>query len=180
MQYSDLDYIYMSMGPPVFSDSNHGIILSWHHSWFTSNGGKVWKKYNSTFNNFPTTYPNASAVFPLNDYPMYTKCPKLIIYSGNKTEVNETELHQSPKVFPNPLISGAILNIFLDLNGSKNIKISIYNSLGVLVDSYFENNLQPGLQIIKYRTENKFSHGVYFLKLGLEGKQIKTVPFVIM
>ena len=102
MQYIDMDLIYSTANPAVFADSLHGMVLSFNYTYYTSNGGISWIKYNTTFNNYATSFKNSSGVFTSHDKPIYSKGPRLIMYNRKETEVADLFTNDLFFIKPNP------------------------------------------------------------------------------
>ena len=74
------------------------------------------------------------------------------------------------EIYPNPASQAATINYYL--TSSSNVKISIYNSFGQMIDQVVEiSNQLPGNYSIAYQVSD-LSQGLYYCKIETNGKSL--------
>ncbi len=78
---------------------------------------------------------------------------------GQEPEVATTYLNQN---FPNPVTSNT--NISFNLKANSDVKISVYNIKGQLVETLVDNKMEKGPHTLTWNNKS-LSNGIYFLRL---------------
>ena len=109
---------------------------------------------------------NGIAIIDMGAYE-YGSVP-VNIEEPNPTEsLTETEL----RIFPNPFYQSTVIE--LEFKEKRKVKLSIYNQLGVKVETIFEG--EKGTYLLTWNSEN-LSSGIYFIQLqsdkGITTKKI--------
>jgi len=78
---------------------------------------------------------------------------------GQEPEVATTYLNQN---FPNPVTSNT--NILFNLKANSDVKISVYNIKGQLVETLVDNEMSKGPHTLTWNSKS-LSNGIYFLRL---------------
>ena len=179
------DTIYAETGSPLnvtidAFDSNSGDILemgvnnlpAWLN--FTDNGD-----WTAGLTGTPASidYGNSTIDVWVND-GIASPVNKSIVISVNFPDgIDEIDLSEDLIIYPNPVVNNATINIRLDRPDK--VSLNIYNTLGEIVGNVFTDKLFDGGDIsININTE-KFSEGVYYLKLESES-YISKKKFIIV
>ncbi len=87
-----------------------------------------------------------------------------ILSVENEFIANSFELYQN---YPNPFNPSTTIRF--KLNKSENVKLRIFNSLGELVETLVDNDLNMGThEVIFNSTNNNLSSGIYYYQLSTE------------
>jgi hypothetical protein len=100
----------------------------------------------------------------IGDYPVTVK---------DNADLNGTI---NTTIYPNPVKASTEISFYLPKSGD--MKISIYNDLGQLVQDVINSNLNQGLNIIPVDLTN-MHNGTYFVRLNFDGLN-DIMPFVII
>jgi hypothetical protein len=92
----------------------------------------------------------------------------IYINQNSQTGISNSDLAKENKfsVYPNPFKGNT--TIAYALNTDANVRLEVYNVLGVKVQSIVNTNQQKGE--FKYTLDTNFSAGVYFVSLTIDGK----------
>ena len=92
--------------------------------------------------------------------------------SGNNNETPFDVTYQSLKVYPNPVVSNAVLEFKL-LEPSR-VQVTLLNILGAQV----RNLVNEGRQSIQFSAD-QLERGTYFIRLSINGDIIKTIRVAV-
>ncbi|MEP7267954.1 MAG: T9SS type A sorting domain-containing protein [Saprospiraceae bacterium] len=84
--------------------------------------------------------------------------------------------YESLRLFPNPVISNAVLEF--KLSEPSRVQVTLHNILGAQIKSLITENLNPGKQSVQFSAD-QLLRGTYFLRLSINGEIIKTVRVAI-
>ncbi len=92
----------------------------------------------------------------------------IYIVPTSSTGISNIDLSKENKfsVYPNPFKDN--LNVTYTLNGESEVKLEMYNLLGIKQNTYVNNKQQKGEY--KYSLNDNLSSGVYFISLTINGK----------
>ncbi len=101
--------------------------------------------------------------------------------NGNLSQINNPKTLLSGGIllcqnYPNPFNSTT--NIQFKLPKSGNVTVSIYNSLGQLVDTLVNDNLKEGLHSYQWNAK-KYQHGIYSCKIQFDN-QFSTIKMILI
>lgn len=82
---------------------------------------------------------------------------------------NDPELLQNLEIYPVP--SKGEISISFNLPENKNVRFSVYDISGRLIQSTEDANYRAGQHLQKINSENKIPAGIYFLKIEIGGTQ---------
>jgi hypothetical protein len=123
------------------------------------------RERDSTYN---VTVTAADTVFNQLDYAVDSNS----VYPLNpvNTGISNSDLAKENKfnVYPNPF--KGTTTIAYTLNADADVRLEVYNVLGIKVQSIVNSNQQKGE--FKYNLDANFSSGVYFVSLTIDGKTI--------
>ncbi len=100
--------------------------------------------------------------------------PVIGINSGNEIFANEFNLLQN---FPNPFNPST--TILYEIKTHSNIKIEIYNVLGVKIETLLEGKIKPGKYALSWNAQY-LSSGIYFIRLINDNYFIKTIKATLI
>ncbi|MDP8226734.1 MAG: T9SS type A sorting domain-containing protein, partial [Candidatus Celaenobacter polaris] len=92
---------------------------------------------------------------------------------GQEPEVATTYLNQN---FPNPVTSNT--NISFNLKANSDVKISVYNIKGQLVETLVDNEMVEGPHTLTWNSKS-LSNGIYFLRLETQETTITKKMLII-
>ena len=84
--------------------------------------------------------------------------------------------YQSLKLYPNPVVSNAILEF--KLVDKAQVKVTLFNILGGQVRNLINEDRTPGRQSVQF-SANQLDRGTYFIKLIINGEIIKTIRVAV-
>lgn len=84
--------------------------------------------------------------------------------------------YQSLKLYPNPVISNAVLEFKLTQNAQ--VQVTLLNILGSQVKNLINENRPSGKQSIEFAA-NQLERGTYFIRLVINGEIIKTIRIAV-
>jgi len=102
---------------------------------------------------------------------VYSAYPKSQIGIQNWTSINEEPAISDVMVYPNPATNQA--QIVLSSNRASDVQVSVYNTMGQLVNTFNQYVVAGGVQKITLNLENLQS-GVYFVSVQAEGVTLST------
>jgi aminopeptidase N len=88
---------------------------------------------------------------------------------------NNDKIHS---IFPNPVLKGALCNISVKINSNDKTSILLYNTMGQLVKTIYDGNLQPTNYKITFPT-NDLNSGTYYLLIK-QNQQTQTYNFNVI
>ena len=84
--------------------------------------------------------------------------------------------YQSLKLYPNPVVSSAVLEFRLAENAQ--VQVSLLNILGAQIRNLVNESRSPGKQSIQF-SANQLERGTYFIRLVVNGEIVKTIRVAI-
>ncbi len=93
---------------------------------------------------------------------------------GKETPFEVT--YQSLKLFPNPVVTNAVLEF--KLPQSSKVHVALLNILGAQVKNLINETLPSGKQSIQFSAD-QLERGTYFIRLSINNEIIKTVRVAI-
>ena len=96
--------------------------------------------------------------------------------SGNNNETPFDVTYQSLKVYPNPVVSNAVLEFKL-LEPSR-VQVTLLNILGAQVRNLVNETRNQGRQSIQFSAD-QLERGTYFIRLSINGDIIKTIRVAV-
>ena len=84
--------------------------------------------------------------------------------------------YQSLKLYPNPVVSYAILEF--KLVDKAQVKVTLFNILGGQVRNLINEDRTSGRQSVQF-SANQLDRGTYFIKLIINGEIIKTIRVAV-
>lgn len=91
---------------------------------------------------------------------------------GSLVTLQESQLYLIQKIYPNP--ASDIVNVEIKAVNPENIRISLYNIMGVEVKKWDMFNIMPGGQVVNLDL-SEFKSGVYVLKFTNGSRVISNV-----
>lgn len=84
--------------------------------------------------------------------------------------------YQSLKLYPNPVVTNAILEF--QLNKSSNVQVTLLNILGAQVRNLINEARGQGRQSVQFSAD-QLVRGTYFVRLSIDGEIIKTIRVAV-
>ena len=159
-------YVYSS-GRNQWTQQPNMTIIRTDHGSASVNIGNIWKfvMVSGTSNRSST---NSTSVNILTDTIFFVPVKQ------NGTVIpEEFSLSQN---YPNPF--NPITVIKYEVPVESKVNISVYNSLGVLIETLFDGNSKPGVYAVNFNVE-KLSSGVYFCRL-ISGDVNRTIKMMLV
>jgi hypothetical protein len=95
--------------------------------------------------------------------------------TGN-TSVEETSAQSEVLIYPNPSRTKFSIEFFCQIAG--NLKLELISSSGQYVQSLIDRNTSSGKKYFSFDTSN-LEHGIYFLRIELDGKLLQSEKVII-
>ncbi|MEP7320519.1 MAG: T9SS type A sorting domain-containing protein [Saprospiraceae bacterium] len=84
--------------------------------------------------------------------------------------------YTSLKLYPNPVVSNAVLEFKLAENAQ--VQVTLLNILGAQVKNLVNEPRTPGNQSVQF-SANQLERGTYFIRLVINGEIIKTIRIAV-
>ncbi len=167
-----------------FSDNKSGIALgAFWDLWRTSDGGDSW--FQDTSYHYPMFIDCGVDLALLGSTKKFLIVNEMngyvIKYSEDGiTGIVEPDLqeNESFRIYPNIISSGGTIKFAIPETGPGIIRLEIYNSIGIVVDS-FEFSSPGNTYLLEYTLHNQLVAGRYFVRLIYGGRQAAAGSFIV-
>ncbi len=165
-----------------FSDENNGIGLGSNGSviWRTTNGGNEWLLDDHFVGQFESNLIDLYMFSQDNIFAVTYSYGIIYKYGIPNSSVVKMDVRNSDNllIFPNPSFSGSSINIQIPEN-KLDIKLTLYNSLGSLLEMQNVNILSPSQHTINYKPKVNLPSGTYWVRVE-SGKESWCEMFVVL